>query len=297
MLRDFKKNRFRKSVANLFINGNTKPFALNSFTQAQNSAYHEVISWTNLYDQKLVKYQPYSLKIVNQAFADALNKYEAAALIISHFLAVDTDEEGDWLIDDAASEYSKIYSLFEKRPLQLYRMLETFRDSGDISSEIYLTPKQTFEALFAKYPEFKSEEPEEPAQITWWELAYNDSKNDKHRVVGRFLSVPDVVEYIANKEGEKDLFWRYPFNCQYDDWEPTVPPAKDFDRKSIMAIPRSGWEALWKKYEGHPLGANFDHWEALKKKAYVRPKNKDIITHRIIKKPYQREMSLEVASS
>lgn len=305
MLQEFKKNRFRKSVRDLFIGRNTffSPvrkgkcaFKLNPYGQGQNAPYREVISWINFHDFKSTKYLPTSLKIVNQAFADGLSKHEAAALLICHFWAVDTDEEGDWLVDDTESEYSKIYSLFDKSPMLVYRLLSSLRGSGDISSKVSEIIEQTFSALFQKYPEFKQEEPEQPTKITWWELAYNDSKKDKRSIAGRFLTVSELVKYIENKEGGNNLFWKYPFKCQYDDWEPTMPPAKDFPEKSIMAISRRGWETLWRKYDGHPLGANFDHWEALKKEADIRPKDKDIIAHKITRNPYQREMPLETLS-
>ncbi|WP_435641116.1 hypothetical protein [Micavibrio aeruginosavorus] len=309
MFKNFKKNHFRDSVRDLFISRKAasiqsllfgwKPaiFCLRRSYAAEASRYQEISNWFNFYNFQDEKFQPYSLKIVNHAYADGLNKYEAAALIICHFLVVDADEEGDWLTDDTTSEYSIIYSLFEKRPSQLYGTLKTLRDQGDISGEVYLESKQTFEALFTKYPEFKNEEPEEPTQITWWELSYNDSKNNRRRLAGRFLKVSDMVEHIKNKEGGQDLFWRYPFDCQYDDWEPTMPPTNEFTERRMIAIPSRGWDTLWKKYEGHLVGSNFDHWEALKIEARVRPNDKDIIIHKLIRKPYQREMLLDAASA
>lgn len=308
MLQEFKKNRFRDSVRDLFISRQVttiqsllfgwRPaiFCLRWSYAAESGHYREISNWLNFYNFQDEKFQPYSLKIVNHAYADGLNKYEAAALLICHFLAVDTDEEGDWLVNDTESEYSKIYSLFDKSPIHVYRLLNSLRDSGDTSSKVCDKIEQTFSALFQKYPEFKQEAPEQPAKITWWELAYNDSKKGKHSIVGRFLTVSELVKYIENKEGGNNLFWKYPFKCQYDDWEPTMPPAKDFPEKSIMAISRQGWETLWKKYDGHPLGANFDHWEALKKEADIRPKDRDIIAHKITRNPYQREMPLEALS-
>lgn len=310
VLADFRKRRFQQSVKALFIGppfsrgAHDRSFFLNvSIPIVYGGPYHrrkyyeEMLSWNTYADAKLSKFMPYSLKLVNQALADGLNRFEASARLVCYFLEIDTDETADWLLEEDESEYSNVYYCFNERPRRIFDRLNLFADQGHIRSIIRDSIDETSAALFEKYPELRKDAPPEPERIEWWELSYNDAQKDNHGIAGQFESASEVVEYIATKEGTKDLFWQYPLDLKYSDWDPTMPPHKDWNENRIFAIPKRGWSVLWEKYSGIGFGANFDHWEAIKQHAYVRPKDKDAILHTILEKTYQMEMTLDSADA
>jgi len=289
MFKNIKKKLFRRSVQKLLI-GRDAVFALNrpglgAMPYVEGQIYNAVLRWESNADLATLSlnYIHGTFQIVNQAFADGLNKYEAGATIISRLITVDPDE-------DEPEEYARLYGLFLDSPKAMHRKLDNLCAKGEIQTDIKNKFTSAFSDLYKKYPEFRQEEPPEPVEIFWWELAYNDPKADELAIQGRFETVQEVVDYISSKERTDELFWEYPRQDTPREWGSTTPPVNGYDDNRIFAMPRRAWDVFWNKYDGILLGSNFEHWEALKKSTFVRPADTQAALHRVLDKPYQKEM-------
>ncbi|MCB1782631.1 MAG: hypothetical protein KDI13_01410 [Alphaproteobacteria bacterium] len=282
MFKNIKKKFFRRSVQKLLI-GRDAVFALNrpglgAMPYVEGKPYTYISRW----DDNFMSSNGYA-QLVNQCFADGLNKHETAATMISGLIAVDIEE-------DEPEEYARLYGIFQDSPKVVHKKLNDLCSQGEIRTDIKNKFTSAFSNLYKKYPEFRKEVPSEPVEIFWWELAHNDHKADELVIQGCFETVQEVVDYISSKERTDELFWEYPRHDTPREWEPTTPPVNGYDDNRIFAMPRRAWDVFWNKCDGILLGSNFDHWEALKKSAFVRPADQHAALHRVLDKPYQKEM-------
>jgi hypothetical protein len=282
MFKNIQKKLFRRSIKKMFI-GRGAVFALNrpglgAMPYSEGQDYTNISRW----DDDFLSANGLA-QLVNQCFADGLNNHETAAAVISRLVAVDLNE-------DELKEYARLYGLFQNSPKNIHKKLDDLCSQGEIRTNIKNKFTSAFSRLYKKYPEFGQEEPLEPVEIFWWELAYNDHKSNELVMQGCFETVQEVVDHISSKERTDKLFWEYPRHDTPRVWESTTPPVNGYDDKRIFAMPRRAWDVFWNECDGILLGSNLDHWEALKKSTFVRPKDQHAAIHKVLKKPYQKEM-------